>query len=196
MARPAKRPLSLSRCGLYSRLPRCKELIGSASDENRFPFQVLILLILFTTQVVPVQKKQAVHPARPKLPSIKRDVASPGAASTREKAILAEINLARSNPSRYVHHLEDFRRYYHGNELRLPDGQSLTTHEGVKALDDAINFLLSLRPLSPLELSSGMALGARDHLNDLVKTGRSGHRDRTELCLEIVSVAMEHGANP
>ena len=140
------------------------------------PLPVLILLIVVSTQVVAGQKRQAIPPARRKLPSIKRDVTPPATVPAREEAILDEINLARSNPSRYVHYLEDFKRYYHGNELRLPDGQSLTTHEGVKALDEAVNFLRSLRPLSPLEFRTGMVLGARDHLNDLLRSGGSGHK--------------------
>jgi uncharacterized protein YkwD len=139
------------------------------------PLPGLILLIAFSTQVVPGQKRQAVRPAPSKLKSMERDV-TPATPSTREEAILDEINLARSNPSRYVRYLQDFRRYYHGNEIRLPDGQSLTTHEGVKALDEAVNFLRSLRPLSPLELRTGMVVGARDHLSDLVRSGRSGHK--------------------
>ncbi|MDQ2937721.1 MAG: CAP domain-containing protein, partial [Acidobacteriota bacterium] len=78
--------------------------------------------------------------------------------------------------SQYIRYLEDFRRYYHGKELRFPDGQSLITKEGVGALDDAIKFLRSARPMAPLEFREGMVLGAKDHLNDLVRSGRSGHK--------------------
>jgi uncharacterized protein YkwD len=33
-----------------------------------------------------------------------------------------------------------------------------------------------LKALPPLELRKGLILGARDHVNDLTKTGQSGHR--------------------
>lgn len=50
------------------------------------------------------------------------------------------------------------------------------TNEGVSALEEAISFVRSLKPLPALELRQGLILGARDHMNDMVKTGQSGHR--------------------
>lgn len=96
--------------------------------------------------------------------------------SPAEKDILAEINLARTNPAQYLRYLQDFKPYYHGKEIEYSDGSTLVTNEGVGALDEAINFVRSLKPLPPLELRKGLVLGARDHVNDLVKTGLSGHR--------------------
>ncbi len=94
----------------------------------------------------------------------------------REREILAEINLARTNPAQYLRYLEEFKPYYHGKEIKYSDGSTLITNEGVSALEEAITFVRSLKPLPPLVLRQGLILGARDHLNDLVKTGQSGHR--------------------
>ncbi len=94
----------------------------------------------------------------------------------REQEILAEINLARTNPAQYLRYLEDFKPYYHGKEIKFADGSTLVTNEGVSALEEAIGFVRSLKPLPPLELRKGMVLSAKDHVNDLAKTGQSGHR--------------------
>jgi len=93
-----------------------------------------------------------------------------------ERATIDEINLARANPLAYIKYLEEFKRYYRGREIHYPDGLVLVSNEGVAPLDEAIAFMRSLKPLPPLKLSPGMVLGAKDHMNDLVKTKRSGHR--------------------
>src|SRR5713226_10202097 len=73
----------------------------------------------------------------------------------REQEILAEINLARTNPAQYLRYLEDFKPYYHGKEIKFADGSTLVTNEGVSALEEAIGFVRSLKPLPPLELRKG-----------------------------------------
>jgi uncharacterized protein YkwD len=105
-------------------------------------------------------------------------VSAPRAAliSTREQATIDEINLARANPAAYIKFMELFKQYYRGREIHYPDGSVLVTNEGVASLDEAIVFMRSLRPSSPLEVRKGMVLAAKDQMNDMVKTGKSGHR--------------------
>jgi len=100
----------------------------------------------------------------------------PALISNLEQATIDEINLARANPSAYVKFLEEFKEYYRGREIHYPDGLVLVSTEGVAPLDEAIAFMRSLKPLPPMKLSGGMVLGAKDHMNDLVKTKTSGHR--------------------
>ncbi|MDQ1640561.1 MAG: hypothetical protein QOF62_3900 [Pyrinomonadaceae bacterium] len=104
--------------------------------------------------------------------------------SPQEREILAEINLARTNPTLYLRYLEDFKASYRGKELKYSDGSTLVTNEGIGALEEAINFVRALQPLPPLELRQGLILGAKDHVNDLVKTGQSGHRGSDGSILE------------
>lgn len=104
--------------------------------------------------------------------------------SPQEREILAEINLARANPALYLQYLEGFKGSYHGKEIKYSDGSTLVTNEGVSALEEAITFVRSLKPLPPLELRQGLNLGAKDHVNDLVKTGQSGHRGSDGSMLE------------
>ena len=96
--------------------------------------------------------------------------------SLQEKEIFAEINLARTNPAQYLRYLEEFKPFYHGKEIKYADGSTLVTNEGVSALEEAIHFVRSQKPLPPLELRKGLILGARDHVIDMTKSGQSGHR--------------------
>lgn len=96
--------------------------------------------------------------------------------SAREQAVIDEINLARTNPAAYLKFLEQFKQNYRGKGIHYPDGAVVVTIEGVAALDEAIAFMRLQKPLPPLELRAGMVRAAKDHLNDLVKTGSSGHR--------------------
>ena len=96
--------------------------------------------------------------------------------STYEKQLFEEINYARANPHEYVKALELFKKNYRGNQIHYPEGGVLVTNEGVAALDDAINFLRTIKPLPPLDLRSGMVKAAKAHVTDLVSTGKSGHR--------------------
>jgi len=96
--------------------------------------------------------------------------------SQHEQALFDEINYARANPTTYIKFLEQYKSYYKEKLVRLPDGHSFVTNEGVVALDEAIEFLKTLKPLTPLLVSKGLALSAKLHLDDLQKSGGSGHR--------------------
>lgn len=142
-------------------------------------FQILVLILLpiiLDAQAVTAQKKKT-SPSTQQLSKSSKLVSKPESLlSKQEQEILAEINLARSNPSQYIRYLEEFKRRYNGKELKFSNGQSLITNEGVEALDDAIEFLRSAKPSLPLETRKGLVFGARDHMKDMVQTGVSGHK--------------------
>jgi uncharacterized protein YkwD len=93
-----------------------------------------------------------------------------------ENEIIAEINLARAQPQTYASYLEEIKKYYVGNQLRRPGKTAEATVEGVRALDEAIQFLRAAQPLPPLQIFKGMSLAARDHANDLGTSGNTGHK--------------------
>jgi uncharacterized protein YkwD len=92
-----------------------------------------------------------------------------------EQQLLEEINSARKNPAAYVSYLVEYRAYYHDKAVTFPDGRTIETNEGVAALDEAIAFVRSLKPVGPLEVRRGMMSGAKLHLEDMKKSGRFGH---------------------
>lgn len=106
-------------------------------------------------------------------------LASGGAAfalPTFENELLQEINLARTRPQEYAAFLEQLRPGFKGNTFRLTGGLEVTTAEGPAALDEAITFLKSARPLPPLGASRGMTQGATLLVSDQGARGLFGHK--------------------
>ncbi|HJV65809.1 MAG TPA: CAP domain-containing protein [Geomonas sp.] len=92
------------------------------------------------------------------------------------KELLAETNLARTNPHRYAGYLRDLRRNFSGKVYRIPGTANLVvTSEGVAAVDDAIAFLEKQRSVPPLQWSAGLARAAADLVNEQGRTGGVGH---------------------
>lgn len=145
-----------------------------------FSHLVVLLTSLLLSQPALAQSKKKTVSARPA--AVKAQTAKTVTVSAlveiseREREVINEINLARTNPSKYLQHLELFRTYYKGNEVHFPSGRILQTNEGTKAVDEAIAFLKAAKALPPYELRDGMVRGAKDHLADLRSTGKSGHR--------------------
>jgi hypothetical protein len=76
-------------------------------------------------------------------------------------AVIREMNLARQNPALYATYVEEMRPHFSGKE-------------GVHAIDDAVRFLRSARPLPPFSISPGMCRGATDHCAEQAN-GAVGH---------------------
>ena len=95
--------------------------------------------------------------------------------SALEQEIIQEMNRVRRNPGAYADELVELKQYYNGNELKLPGKEPITTSEGVRAVNDAIEFLRSTNPLPPLTASLGMSLAAKDHVQDQGAAGQTGH---------------------
>lgn len=96
-----------------------------------------------------------------------------------EAQVLERINHARQNPRDYAEELRDYRRYFEGDIVYLPDApDGVYTREGVAAVDEAIDFLERQAPLPPLDHGGLLALAAQDHADDQGAAGATGHRSR------------------
>lgn len=93
-----------------------------------------------------------------------------------ENEIIAEMNLARTQPKAYAAFLEETKKFYSGNQLRYPGRASEVTVEGLSAVEEAISFLRAQNPLPPLKVFQGMSLAAKDQARDLGTSGNTGHR--------------------
>jgi uncharacterized protein YkwD len=89
-------------------------------------------------------------------------------------AIIHEINTARQNPTLYATFLEETRQNHASRVRLLPGSVRLCTHEGVRAVDEAIRFLHRARPLPALALSPGLCSAAADHCREQAG-GAVGH---------------------
>jgi len=95
-----------------------------------------------------------------------------------ENAVVAEINLARSDPKAYSVFLEELLPYYDDKKFKRPeDEMTRLTREGAAAVEEALAFLRSAELLPLLTPSRGMSQAAKDHLNDNGKKGSTGSDD-------------------
>lgn len=92
-----------------------------------------------------------------------------------EIQIAKELNLARTNPKLYAVYLIEYKKYFNGKFLQLPNKPTLITSEGTRAVDEAINALVSYTPIQPLLISKGLSLAAKDHVKDMGPKGSVGH---------------------
>jgi uncharacterized protein YkwD len=93
--------------------------------------------------------------------------------------VLAEINLARTEPRSYAGFLREFRRQFRGKYYVMPGSTTrIQTSEGVNAVDEAIKFLSRVKPLPPLTWSEGLAAAATELAEEQGRSGATGHTGR------------------
>lgn len=89
--------------------------------------------------------------------------------------IIEEINLARSQPSKYIEILEADKGNFKENILYRPNEDPLRTQEGEAAHDEAINFLSKIEGLPELSTDSKLNLACKDHAEDIGSYGLYSH---------------------
>lgn len=113
----------------------------------------------------------------PEIPDNLNTAANVGYLSPLEKEIIYEINLFRSNPSKYA---QDFiapiAKNYTNRLLHYPgDRLAIRTSEGVNALNECVR-VLSKESAKPLMFPNPeLHKAARDHQKDQSKSGKTGH---------------------
>jgi uncharacterized protein YkwD len=93
-----------------------------------------------------------------------------------EKEVVKELNLARTAPGAYVEYLIDFKRFYIGKHIRIAGRTPVVTQEGATAVNEAIDFLQNVEPVSPLYVSKGLSLAAKSHVEDQGPEGLMSHQ--------------------
>lgn len=93
-----------------------------------------------------------------------------------ERGMFDDVNQLRADPAAWANVLKQERPWYRGNLLNIPGETPIATHEGLRALDEAILALESVHvALSRLTLSAGLSHAAADHVRDTGARGLFGH---------------------
>lgn len=93
-----------------------------------------------------------------------------------EQTVLQQINLARTRPTQFASHLYDELENFQGKLWKRPGRTPVLTDEGREAVEEALRFLEGQPPVPEVTWSSGLALGARDHVRDQGSRGSTGHQ--------------------
>jgi uncharacterized protein YkwD len=65
--------------------------------------------------------------------------------------------------------------YFNGSMYEVPGKMRMRTNEGPSAVREAIRFLGSMRPTTPLKWSDALYKAAKDLCKDQLRTGAMGH---------------------
>ena len=98
-----------------------------------------------------------------------------GSLSKLEQEVVAELNLARTQPKAYAKFLIDYAKHYNGKDVRFTGEVTMTTNEGVAAVNEAIKFLNNQKPLPKLTVDKGLCLSAKDMARMQGATAKIGH---------------------
>lgn len=102
--------------------------------------------------------------------------AQPPAAPSLEEQVLAGLNEVRADPAAYAAKLRAYRAHFEGNVVTLPGSDvGLRTREGVAAVDEAIAFLSSQKPVTALRAAPELATSARELATHQGMVGGTGH---------------------
>ena len=92
-----------------------------------------------------------------------------------EEDIFNAHNEFRNNPFNYIIKLKEITNYFNDKIYHHPNEDPITTYEGTEAIDEAIQFLKSLKPLPPLKYSEEISKACRDHIDDIGPKGLTTH---------------------
>jgi uncharacterized protein YkwD len=92
-----------------------------------------------------------------------------------EREAFQALNEARTNPKLFARYIIEFRKRYQGKSIQYAGNVSVTTEEGTKAVDEAIEFLQAAQPIEPLTLSPLLSKAAAGLALEQSKNGKTGH---------------------
>ena len=98
-----------------------------------------------------------------------------GSLSKLEQEVVTELNLARTQPKAYAKFLADYAKHYNGKDVRFTGEVTMTTNEGVTAVNEAIKYLNNQKPLQKLSIDKGLCRSAKDMARMQGATSKIGH---------------------
>lgn len=112
-----------------------------------------------------------------------------------ERAVVQAMSDARTQPRAFARLLRAQRDLFEGTLWKRLERVPLRTEEGQAAVDEAIAFLETVRPVGPLRFNEGLALAARRHARDIGPRGSLDHAgaDGSSLSARLNRLGTWHG---
>ena len=93
-----------------------------------------------------------------------------------EEDIFNAHNECRNNPFNYIIKLKEISSYFNDKVYHHPNEDPITTYEGTDAIEDAMQYLKSLKPYPSLKYSEEISQACRDHIADIGPKGLTTHQ--------------------
>ena len=84
-------------------------------------------------------------------------------------------NDCRTNPHNYISKLKEILNYFKDKTYHHPYENPILTYEGTDSVEEAIQYIKSLKPLEPLQYSKEISKACRDHISDIGPKGLMSH---------------------
>ena len=98
-----------------------------------------------------------------------------------EKELFYLHNELRENPQSFIPKLKECFKHFRKKIFHPPGEDPIQTYEGIDAIDDAIQFLKTQKPVEPLEYNDGIAQACKDHVLDIGTKGLTTHEGSDDL---------------
>ena len=95
-----------------------------------------------------------------------------------EKEIFQLHNKLRQDPQNFIPKLKEYFKYFRNKIYHPPGEDPIQTYEGSEALEDAIQFLKTQKPVNPLEYNEYISAACKDHSSDIGEKGYTSHEGR------------------
>lgn len=98
--------------------------------------------------------------------------------SALDRAIFRDTNRLRTDPKSFLPYLEARLSHFRENTVWTPGVKvGEITKEGPAAVQEAIDFIKTMKPVAKLRWSKEMAMACRDHVVDVGPKGATGHNN-------------------
>ena len=81
-----------------------------------------------------------------------------------DQQIFELVNQVRSNPRKFIPHLQEMQGRFEGFLMKQPGRITLRTKEGATAVQEAIEYLNHLQPVRELRWNNELYVASREHV--------------------------------
>lgn len=92
-----------------------------------------------------------------------------------EEQVAIEHNRIRKDPNSYIVKLQDYQKHFREKVLHQPGEDPIQTYEGKEAIELAIQFLKTQKPVGELIYNKNISKACKDHVNDIGPKGFTSH---------------------